>query len=347
MEDTEKIRLTSFSPGAGCGCKIAPKELEVILKGSRSALDFPNLLVGNDSKDDAAVYDIGGGRSVVSTTDFFTPIVDDPYDFGRVAATNAISDIYAMGGTPLMAIGILGWPLDKLPASVASVVISGARAVCDAAGIPLAGGHSINISDPIFGLAVTGIVDTERVLHNDTAHEGDLLFLTKPLGIGLVASAEKFGVVREHDRLKALELMTRLNLPGAALSQLPEVHAMTDVTGFALAGHTLEMAEGSGLKAVIDFDALPKIDGVDYYIEQECMPGGTFRNKAGYGDRCRMTERQSFLMCDPQTSGGLLIAASPEAEVKVRECVTGCGHEIFTIGRLEVRRDGEESLIVI
>lgn len=347
MGDSEKIRLTSFSPGAGCGCKIAPNELEVILRGSRSAMEFPELLVGNDSKDDAAVYDIGGGRSVVSTTDFFTPIVDDPCDFGKVAATNAISDIYAMGGTPLMAIGILGWPLDKLPASVASIVISGARSVCDAAGIPLAGGHSINISDPIFGLAVTGVVDTDRILHNDKALAGDLLFLTKPLGIGLVASAEKFGIVRESDRLKALELMTRLNTPGAALSAIDGVDAMTDVTGFALAGHALEMAEGSGLKAVIDFDALPKIDGVNYYIEQECMPGGTFRNKASYGDRCRMTERQSFLMCDPQTSGGLLIAARPEAAHRVRECVTNCGHDIFHIGRLETRMEGEESLVVM
>lgn len=347
MGECEKIRLTAFSPGAGCGCKIAPKELEVILKGSRSRLDFPALLVGNDSRDDAAVYDIGGGRSVVSTTDFFTPIVDDPYDFGRVAATNAISDIYAMGGTPLVAIGILGWPLDKLPASVASVVISGARDVCDAAGIPLAGGHSINISDPIFGLAVTGIVETAKVLHNDTSKAGDILFLTKPLGIGLVASAEKFGVVREGDRKKALELMTRLNTPGMSLSGIKGVHAMTDVTGFALAGHALEMAEGSGLKAVIEFDSLPRIDGVDYYISQECMPGGTFRNKASYGDRCEMSETRSFLMCDPQTSGGLLIAADPEAAGEVCDCVTGCGHEIFRIGSLEPKADGEKSLLVI
>ncbi len=347
MSDNTKIRLTAFSPGAGCGCKIAPKELEVILKGSRSGLEFPNLLVGNDSKDDAAVYDIGGGRSVVSTTDFFTPIVDDPYDFGRISATNAISDIYAMGGTPLLAIGILGWPLDKLPSSVASVVISGARSVCDNAGIPLAGGHSINISDPIFGLAVTGIVDTDRVLHNDTARSGDLLFLTKPIGIGLVASAEKFGVVREADRIRALELMTRLNTPGARLSGIDGVHAMTDVTGFALAGHALEVAEGSGLKAVIDFASIPKIEGVDYYIAQECMPGGTFRNRASYGDRCSMTEAQSFLMCDPQTSGGLLIAAEAGAADRIRCCVEECGHELYCIGRLEALGDGEKSLLVL
>ncbi len=346
MSDSEKIRLTAFSPGAGCGCKIAPKELEEILRGSRSELSFPHLLVGNDSKDDAAVYDIGGGRSLISTTDFFTPIVDDPYDFGRVAATNAISDIFAMGGRPLVAIGILGWPLDKLPASVAAQVISGARSVCDAAGIPLAGGHSINISDPIFGLAVTGIVDNDKVKHNDTAREGDILLLTKPLGIGLVASAEKFGVVREDDRKKALELMTRLNLPGAELSKIEGVDAITDVTGFALAGHSLEMAEGSGLTAVIRFDSLPKIDGVDYYIEQECMPGGTFRNRKSYGERCSMTEQQSFLMCDPQTSGGLLVAVRPESVEEAVSCVKAMGHEVYEIGYLKPK-DERYSLMVI
>ncbi len=346
MSTVDNIRLTAFSPGAGCGCKIAPAELETILKGSRSELSFPRLLVGNDSKDDAAVYDIGDGRSLVSTTDFFTPIVDDPFDFGRVAATNAISDIFAMGGRPLVAIGILGWPLDKLPASVASKVISGARAVCDEAGIPLAGGHSINISDPIFGLAVTGIVDNEHIKHNDTACEGDILLLTKPLGIGLVASAEKFGKVREEDRVKALELMTRLNLPGAELSRIRGVDAITDVTGFALAGHALEMAEGSSLTAVIRYESLPRIDGVDYYIGQECMPGGTFRNRKSYGSKCLMTEQQSFLMCDPQTSGGLLVAVRPDVVKEAVACVEAMGHEIYEIGYLEAK-DEHYSLKVI
>lgn len=331
----EVIRLTQFSPGAGCGCKIAPAELEKILKGSRSALEFPNLLVGNDSKDDAAVYDIGGGVSIVSTTDFFTPIVDDPFNFGRISATNAISDIYAMGGTPLMAIGILGWPLDKLPASVASVVISGARSVCDDAGIPLAGGHSINISDPIFGLAVTGTVSTDHVKKNNCAKKGDILCLTKEIGIGLVASAEKFGLVKEKDKARALELMTRLNRPGALLSKFDQVHSMTDVTGFALAGHTLEMAQGSSLKAVIKYKDIPKIEGVDYYIENECMPGGTFRNFNSYGALCDMDPAYKPLLCDPQTSGGLLLSVDPSAVDTIAEAVRGLGHDFYIIGNME------------
>lgn len=344
-EDTE-IKLTQFSPGAGCGCKIAPKELEKILQGSRSEKSYPALLVGNENKDDAAVYDIGGGKSIISTTDFFTPIVDDPFDFGRVAATNAISDIYAMGGKPMMAISILGWPLDKLPASVASKVIKGALSVCDNAGIPIAGGHSINISDPIFGLAVTGIIDTERIKKNGGAKAGDRIILTKSLGIGLVASAEKFGFVRENDKKAAMELMTRLNTPGEPLSEIDGVDALTDVTGFALAGHTVEMAEGSGLKAVIRYESLPKISGVDYYIEKKCMPGGTFRNFASYGDKCRMDESMVNLMCDPQTSGGLLAAVREDAVGKVKECLTAMGHDFYEIGYFD-NKDGEKFLEVI
>ena len=346
MDNKQKIRLTQFSPGAGCGCKIAPKELETILQGCRSEMVFPNLLVGNENKDDAAVYDLGGGKSIISTTDFFTPIVDDPFDFGRIAATNAISDIYAMGGKPLMAISILGWPLDKVPAAVATDVINGALSVCDKAGIPLAGGHSINISDPIFGLAVTGIVDTDKIKRNGGARCGDKMFLTKPLGIGLVASAEKFGVVREEDRKMALNLMTRLNVPGQPLSEIEGVDALTDVTGFALAGHSIEMAEGSNLKVVVKYDSLPKISGVDYYIEKSCMPGGTFRNFTSYGHKCIMEDYMKNLMCDPQTSGGLLIAVRPGYEDQVRDCVTGLGHDFYEIGYFE-NKDGEEFLEVI
>ncbi len=327
----EVIRLTQFSPGAGCGCKIAPKELEEILKGSRSEKIFNSLLVGNENKDDAAVYDIGGGRSIISTTDFFTPIVDDPFDFGRIAATNAISDIYAMGGTPLMAIAILGWPLDKLPTSVANEVVRGARSVCDNANIPLAGGHSINSSDPFFGLAVTGLIESELVKKNSSAEEGCLLFLTKPLGIGLVSSAEKFGVVREEDKKEALRLMTELNVAGMKIAKMEGVRAMTDVTGFGLAGHSLEMAEGSGVSIIIEYDKVPKIEGADFYIEQECMPGGTFRNYASYGDKIEMRPEHKFLMCDPQTSGGLLIAVREEGVEKLKREVT----PLYEIGRIE------------
>lgn len=329
------IRLTQFSPGAGCGCKIAPNELEKILKGSRSLKTFEALLVGNDSKDDAAVYDIGDGRAMVSTTDFFTPIVDDPYQFGRIAATNAISDIYAMGGRPVMAIAILGWPLDKLPAEVAGEVVAGARQVCDEADIPLAGGHSISSTDPFFGLAVTGLVPVERVKKNNAAEAGCRLFLTKPLGIGLVSSAEKFGVVRPEDKARALELMTTLNRPGCLLSELPGVRAMTDVTGFGLAGHLLEMAEGSGVKAVVSYGRIPKIEGVDYYIEQECMPGGTFRNFKAYGDRLDMPESCRPLLCDPQTSGGLLVAVRPESADEVCRAMEQAGVPFHEIGRME------------
>ncbi len=332
---SEKIRLTQFSPGAGCGCKIAPKDLEEILKGSCSSKVFENLLVGNDSKDDAAVYDIGGGKAILSTTDFFTPIVDDPFDFGRIAATNAISDIYAMGGKPLMAIAILGWPLDKLPAEVANQVISGARSVCDNADIPLAGGHSISSADPIFGLAVTGIVDSELVKQNNQAEEGCLLFLTKPIGIGLVASAEKFGVVTDKDKKVALELMTTLNLPGAELAKVKGVKSLTDITGFGLAGHALEMAEGSHLRAVINYNSIPKIEGVEYYIEKECMPGGTFRNFNSYGHKIDMPENFKPLLCDPQTSGGLLIAVKKENIEEVREIVAKYNQPLFEIGYLE------------
>lgn len=343
----ETIRLTQFSPGAGCGCKIAPKDLEEILKNSRSQKEFENLLVGNDSKDDAAVFDIGDGRAIVSTTDFFTPIVDDPFDFGRVAATNAISDIYAMGGTPLMAIAILGWPLDKLPAEIAGEVISGARSVCDAANIPLAGGHSITSADPIFGLAVTGLVDVSMVKKNSSATEGCLLFLTKPLGIGLVTTAEKFGVAQESDKAIALELMTTLNRPGMKLARIEQVKSLTDITGFGLLGHALEMAQGSGLKAVIHYDKVPRIPGVDNYIKQECIPGGTNRNFASYGAKVSpLTNVQRALLCDPQTSGGLLIAIEPGGVDALKELASQEQFSITEIGFLTAT-SGEFSIEVI
>src|SRR3989339_321955 len=334
------IRLTQFRPGAGCGCKIAPKDLEEILKNSRSNLIFENLLVGNDSKDDAAVYDIGDGKAIVSTTDFFTPIVDDPFDFGRISATNAISDIYAMGGKPLMAIAILGWPLDKLPAEIASKVISGARSVCKDANIPLAGGHSINSTDPIFGLAVTGIVSSSKVKQNNSATEGCLLYLTKPLGIGLVSTAEKFGVARDEDRAEATKLMTTLNTAGIAFADRPEVRSMTDVTGFGLLGHSLEMAEGSGLKAVIEYDKVPRIAGVDYYIKQECIPGGTNRNFSSYGHKVSpMTGDQRALLCDPQTSGGLLLAVEKDMAEEFERYAASEGVTLTEIGYFVKKED--------
>ena len=329
------MKLTQFSPGAGCGCKIAPAVLQKILHTSEPQQLFPQLLVGNEHNDDAAVFDIGDGKAVISTTDFFTPIVDDAFDFGRIAATNAISDVYAMGGTPLMAIAILGWPLEKLPVEEASKVIEGARKVCSEAGIPLAGGHSINSSDPIFGLAVTGMVDTGLVKKNSSAQAGAVLFLTKPLGIGLITTGEKFGCSTDEQKRIALQLMTRLNNAGARFASIPGVCAMTDVTGFGLLGHCLEMAEGSGLCAEIDWNKVPRIEGVEKLIEQECIPGGTQRNFDSYGHHVSpMSPVQKALLCDPQTSGGLLVAVLPQAISQLKEVARQTSTSLFEIGYL-------------
>lgn len=304
-----KIKLTQFSPGAGCGCKIAPNDLEEILQSSIPHNASPNLLVGNECKDDAAVYDIGNNQAIISTTDFFTPIVDDPFDFGRIAATNALSDIYAMGGKPIMGISILGWPLDKLSKETAQKVIEGARDICNKAGITLAGGHSIDISDPVFGLAVTGIMKKNEIKRNNEAVPGCKLFLTKPLGIGIITTAEKKGIVNKKDLEKAIALMTTLNKIGEKISKLHYVKAMTDVTGFGLLGHLLEICEASNVMANIDFKKVPIIDGVYNYLEKKAVPGGTFRNWKSYGHKIKdLSEAAKLILGDPQTSGGLLIA---------------------------------------
>lgn len=303
------IKLTEYSHGAGCGCKIAPGVLESILKSSTPPLLEPRLLVGNESKDDAAVYDLGNGNSVISTTDFFMPIVDDPFEFGQIAATNAISDIYAMGGSPLMAIAIFGWPINKLSADIAAQVIEGGRHACKLAGIPLAGGHSIDAPEPIFGLAVTGQVENTRVKRNNKATANCQLFLTKPLGIGILTTAEKKKLLKsEHSRI-AIETMLQLNKPGADFAKLPYVTAMTDVTGFGLMGHLSEICEGSGLRAEVNYQAVPKLPEVEYYISMDCSPGGAQRNFDSYGHHLgEMNDVQKKILCDPQTSGGLLVA---------------------------------------
>lgn len=310
----EPIRLTAYSHGAGCGCKIAPAVLDQILATQRLFVVDPALLVGNSSKDDAAAYDIGNGQVILSTTDFFMPIVDDPFDFGRIAATNAISDIYAMGGRPLMAIAILGWPVSILPAEIAGQVVDGGRQACSDAGIVLAGGHSIDCPEPVFGLAVTGIVAREQLKQNNTAGEDCLLYLTKPLGIGVLTTAQKQNRLAAEHELLARDVMCQLNSPGIAIAQLPGVTAMTDVTGFGLMGHLVEMCEGSGLDAELDIGAIPALSPVRDYIREGCVPGGTGRNFASYGHKLAvMTEEQQALLCDPQTSGGLLIAVTPDA----------------------------------
>ncbi|PYB93909.1 selenide, water dikinase SelD [Pseudomonas koreensis] len=343
---SEPIRLTQYSHGAGCGCKISPQVLEVILAGSGAQNLDPKLWVGNASRDDAAVYAIDAERGVVSTTDFFMPIVDDPFDFGRIAATNAISDIYAMGGDPLMAIAILGWPVNVLAPEVAREVIRGGRSVCDAAGIPLAGGHSIDAPEPIFGLAVTGLVEKRHMKRNDTATAGCLLYLTKPLGIGILTTAEKKGKLRAADVGVARDWMCTLNKPGSRFGKLAGVTAMTDVTGFGLLGHLVEMADGSQLTARIAYDRVPRLDSVEYYLDQGCVPGGTLRNFDSYSSKVgRVQELHKCVLCDPQTSGGLLIAVTPEGNDEFLGVAAELGLNLAPIGELVERQTNAVEVI--
>jgi len=341
------IKLTQYSHGAGCGCKIAPKVLEDILSTNLSLPDNKNLLVGNSSKDDAAVYDLGNGMALISTTDFFMPIVDDPFEFGRIASANAISDVYAMGGKPIVAIAILGWPINVLPPAIAQKVIEGSKSICAEAGIPLAGGHSIDSVEPIFGLAVNGLVGINNLKKNNTAKEGDVIFLTKPLGVGILTTAEKKGILKgEHKGIAAKQMM-QLNKTGEILGSIKGVNAMTDVTGFGLLGHLVEMAEGSGLSAVIDFEKVPLIiDDLKNYIDQKCVPGGTDRNWDSYGDKiANISDYQKTILADPQTSGGLLIAVEEASVEKVKQILSKEGIEfIKPIGRFI---KSEEKIIMV
>ena len=345
----EEIKLTQYSHGAGCGCKISPEVLDKILKGNIAMPDNNKLIVGNHSKDDAAVLDLGNGTALISTTDFFMPIVDDPFSFGRIAAANAISDVYAMGGKPVLAIAILGWPINKLSPEVAQQVIDGGRSICIEAGISLAGGHSIDSPEPIFGLAVNGIVDVENIKQNNRALEGDVLFLTKPLGVGILTTAEKKGLLKDEHRGLAANQMMQLNKAGEALGKLNCVTAMTDVTGFGLLGHLTEMAEGSGLSAVINFDDVPLITPAIFdYIKQGSVPGGTNRNMDSYGHKISsLTEEQRAILADPQTSGGLLIAVKKENTNEVIELLNEMGLEKFIqpIGYMKAKE--EKSVTVI
>ncbi|WP_373777499.1 selenide, water dikinase SelD [Glaesserella sp.] len=331
----EPIRLTQYSHGAGCGCKISPKVLEQILHTEQAKFIDPNLLVGNETKDDAAVYDIGNGIGIVSTTDFFMPIVDDPFDFGRIAATNAISDIFAMGGKPIMAIAILGFPINKLPASVAQKIVDGGRFACRQAGISLAGGHSIDSPEPIFGLAVTGIISTEQVKKNASAEAGCELFLTKPLGIGVLTTAEKQGKLKAEHKNLARDLMCQMNVVGAEFAKVNEITAMTDVTGFGLLGHLSEICQGSDLRAEVYFHQIPTLDGVKEYIAQGAVPGGTTRNFDSYGHLISpMSDEQKAILCDPQTSGGLLIAVKPQAVELAQKIAKETSVNLYPVGRL-------------
>jgi selenide, water dikinase len=319
--DTEQIKLTQYSHGAGCGCKISPAILDKILHSTTVTQGDPRLLVGNDKRDDAAVLDLGNGTALISTTDFFMPIVDDAFDFGRIASANAISDVYAMGGKPVLAIAILGWPVDKLPAETARQVLEGARAICAEAGISLAGGHSIDCPEPVFGLAVNGIVPVNQLKQNSTATQGCRLYLTKPLGVGILSTAQKKGLLKPEDAAIALQSMVTLNKAGETFGRILAVKALTDVTGFGLLGHLTEMCEGSGLAAIIEFSKVPIIASIRSYLQQGCIPGGTGRNWNSYGQKIStLTDEQRYILSDPQTSGGLLVAVEPEhtAEFEAR-----------------------------
>lgn len=327
------IKLTQYSHGAGCGCKIAPKVLDAILEGSRDAMVCPELLVGNGSNDDAAAYDLGNGTSMLSTTDFFMPIVDDPFTFGRIAATNAISDIYAMGGRPLMALSIFGWPVNLLSSDVAKAVIEGGRFTCKEAGIPLAGGHSIDAPEPIFGLAVSGIVENRNLKRNNTAQSDALLFLTKPLGVGILTTAQKQGKITPAELQVAIDAMCTLNRAGFEIAQIEGVSAMTDVTGFGLMGHLSEICLGSGVGALIYADAVPLLEGAAHYQALGCVPGGTRRNFESYKAHLGpLSAAQQDLFCDAQTSGGLLCVVARESVAAFLEVTRRYGLELEPIG---------------
>ncbi|MBI1943146.1 MAG: selenide, water dikinase SelD [Betaproteobacteria bacterium] len=334
----EKIRLTEFSHGGGCGCKIAPAVLSELL-ASTPVRGLPAaLLVGTETADDAAVYRLNDTQALVATTDFFTPIVDDPFDFGRIAATNAISDIYAMGAKPIFALAVVGMPLEKLPLAVIGRILQGGESVCAEAGIPVAGGHSIDVLEPIYGLVALGIVHPEKIKKNSTARPGDALVLGKPLGVGILSAALKKGKLSAAGYRAMLEWTTKLNTPGAALAEMPGVHALTDVTGFGLTGHLLEMLRGSELGADLQFDAIPVIPEALDWVKQGVATGASERNWKGHGHEVSLPagtpDWQRKLLTDPQTSGGLLVACAPEAEQAVLAAFAKEGFaQARTIGR--------------
>ena len=316
-----QIRLTEFSHGGGCGCKIAPAVLSELLAATPIRGLPKELLVGTETADDAAVYKLNDKQALVATTDFFTPIVDDPYDFGRIAATNAISDIYAMGAKPIFALALVGMPLEKLPLSVIGRILAGGESVCAEAGIPIAGGHSIDVLEPIYGLVALGLVDPQQIKRNSTAKPGDILILGKPLGVGILSAALKKGKLSDAGYKAMIDSTTRLNTPGEALAEMPDVHALTDVTGFGLAGHLLEICRGSGLSASVSFSDVPLMEEALNWAKDGVATGASDRNWKGYGKDVVLSasapEWQKKLITDPQTSGGLLVACAPEAEKAV------------------------------
>jgi selenide, water dikinase len=334
----EPIRLTAFSHGGGCGCKIAPGVLADLLSHAPQGLVPPELLVGTETADDAAVYRLNDEQALVATTDFFTPIVDDPRDFGRIAATNAISDIYAMGGTPILALALVGMPLDKLPREVIGAILEGGASICREAGIPIAGGHSIDVLEPIYGLVALGLVHPERVKRNADARVGDVLVLGKPLGVGILSAALKKGRLDAAGYAEMVRHTTQLNRVGSELGALEGVHAMTDVTGFGLAGHLLEICRGSGLAAELRMADVPLIEVAATFARDGVVTGASGRNWAGYGPEVSLggiAPWQQALLTDPQTSGGLLVSCAPSAVEAVLARFRGAGFgQAAVVGRL-------------
>jgi selenide,water dikinase len=333
-----KLKLTSFSHGGGCGCKIAPGVLGEILRGAQGVIP-PQLLVGIETADDAAVYQINDEQALIATTDFFMPIVDDPFDFGRIAATNAISDVYAMGGTPIMALALLAMPVNQLPIEVIRRIVEGGQSVCAAAGIPIAGGHTIDSVEPIYGLVAMGLVHPRKVKKNSNAKSGDVLILGKPLGVGIYSAALKKDALDAEGYAQMIESTTRLNTPGRLLAEMESVHALTDVTGFGLLGHLNEICLGSGLRGVVNARAVPLLPGVQALVEQGHVTGASGRNWAGYGGHVTLRDvgaPMKAILTDPQTSGGLLVACARDAADEVLKLFAG---EDFgsaaIIGRLE------------
>lgn len=327
----ETPRLTSLAHGGGCGCKIAPGVLASLLDRSAATMPFSQLLVGAETSDDAAVYALNDEQAVIATTDFFMPIVDDPFDFGRIAATNALSDVYAMGGMPLFALAILGMPINVLPTDVIREILRGGESICTQAGIPVAGGHSIDSVEPIYGLAAIGVVHPRHLKRNSSARDGDALVLGKPVGIGIYSAALKKDRLGETDYRAMIDITTRLNIPGPHLAHLPGVHAMTDVTGFGVLGHLIEMCRGAGLSARVKMSQIPLLDNAVALAEAGCVTGASGRNWSSYGEHVQLDSRLGniarSLLCDPQTSGGLLVACDDEAVPGVIEVFQRFGFE--------------------
>ena len=334
------LRLTSFSHGGGCGCKIAPGVLSEILRHSGAGILPPELMVGIETADDAAVYRLNDEQALIATTDFFMPIVDDPYDFGRIAATNAISDVYAMGGRPIMALALVAMPVNQLPVEVIGEVIRGGEAVCRAAGIPIAGGHTIDSVEPIYGLVAMGLVHPAKVRRNADAKPGDMLVLGKPLGVGVLSAALKKGQLDAAGYARLIDTTTQLNKPGMALAELPGVHAITDITGFGLAGHALELARGAGLAAMLEWSRVPVLEGVAAMAAQGFVTGASARNWAGYGNEVALDAAlppvARDLLTDPQTSGGLLVSCDEATVEQVLGIFRDGGFDdAAVIGRVE------------